>query len=180
MKSRQILVTVNILGGLAVLGSYAWGLLSFPETRGLVWGGVPEDLRPLYTTSMLTAAVGYFPFTAFILLRVHPEDLKRDGPFSFSLIHWLYLAVLVPSALWMPLTFEMIHAPSTELWWLIRLVLGIVALGSLGLLYVILRLRQGSQTFFWFALGGIVAFNIQTTLLDALIWTAYFPVSTAL
>lgn len=180
MKGVRTLIVINVLGGLAVLGSYAWGLLSFPETRGLVWGGVPDSLRPFYTASMLTAAAGYFPFTAFILFRAKPETLDQKEPVSSSLINGLYLAVLVPSAIWMPLTFEMIHRPSAGLFGLICLVLAIVAAGSLGLIYVVLRLRQQGPVFFWFALAGVIAFNIQTTLLDALVWTAYFPSSSGL
>ncbi|MAI80148.1 MAG: hypothetical protein CL917_14465 [Deltaproteobacteria bacterium] len=170
------MVIINIIGGLAVLGSYAWGLLGFPETRGGIWGGIPESMKPFYTYSMLTAAAGYFLFTPFFLFRVDPQKLDQSGPFSFSIINWLYLLVLIPSALWLPLTFELLQAPSDFLWLLVRLVLAITALGSLGLLYAIVRLRSHAGAVgFWLALLGILAFNLQTTLLDALVWTSYFP-----
>jgi len=170
------MMVVNLIGGAAVLGSYAWGLLSFPETRGEVWGGVPDDMRSLYTTSMLTAAGGYFFFTSYFLFQVDPKELEKNGPFRFSLINWLYVLVLIPSALWMPLTFEMLSGPGGFLWFMIRLVLTLTALGSLGLLYAVIRLRKHEHPIhFWLALAGILAFNLQTTVLDALVWTAYFP-----
>lgn len=170
------MIVVNIIGGVAVLGSYAWGLLSFPEVRGGVWGGIPDDMQSLYTTSMLTAASGYFFFTSYFLIQTDPEELEKKGPFRFSFINWLYVLVLIPSALWMPLTFEMLSDPGGFLWFMIRLVLSLTALGSLGLLYAVIRLRKyGHPLHFWLALAGILAFNLQTTVLDALVWTAYFP-----
>lgn len=176
MNSRSAMVILNLVGGVAVLASYAWGLLSFPETRGEIWGGIPDEMRSLYTTSMFTAAGGYFFFTGYLLLQVDPEKLEKEGPFRFSFINWFYLLVLVPSALWLPLTFAMLSTPGAFLWFLIRLVLTLTALGSLGLLYAVVRLRkEGTPIFFWLALAGILAFNLQTTVLDALVWTAYFP-----
>ena len=70
----------------------------------------------------------------------------------------------------------MLSTPGAFLWFLIRLVLTLTALGSVGLLYAVVRLRkEGTPIFFWLALAGILAFNLQTTVLDALVWTAYFP-----
>lgn len=176
MNSRSSMIVLNLIGGIAVLASYAWGLLSFPETRGEIWGGIPDSMRSLYTTSMLTAAGGYFFFTGYLLLQVDPVKLNTQGPIRFSLINWFYLLVLAPSALWLPLTFSMISAPGLFLWLMIRLVLTLTAIGSLGLLYAIVRLRrEGHPVFFWLALAGILAFNLQTTVLDALVWTAYYP-----
>ena len=176
MNSRRTMIVLNLLGGVAVLASYAWGLLGFPETRGQIWGGIPESMRSLYTTSMLTAAGGYFFFTGYFLFQIDPQQLEDRGPFRFSLINWSYLLVLAPSALWLPLTFSMIESPGPFLWFMIRLVLTLTALGSLGLLYAVLRLRrEGHPLFFWLALAGILAFNLQTTVLDAIVWTAYYP-----
>ena len=176
MSNRTSMIIINLIGGAAVLGSYVWGILSYPETRGEVWGGIPDDMQSFYTTSMLTAASGYFFFTSYFLFRVEPEELEKNGPFRFSFINWLYLLVLVPSALWMPLTFEMLSEPGGFLWFMIRFVLSLTALGSLGLLYAVIRLRHlGHPLHFGLALLGILAFNLQTTVLDALVWTAYFP-----
>jgi hypothetical protein len=44
---RLAFTWINLLGGFAVLSSYAWGFVAHPETVGALWGGVPEALRPL-------------------------------------------------------------------------------------------------------------------------------------
>jgi hypothetical protein len=171
------MVWINVLGGSAVLASYAYGLASNPLTRGDVWGGVPETLRPLYTVTMLLAAAGYFAFSYFVLLKVDPDRSRIGDRFGFGAFNLLYALILIPSALWMPLTFEMLESPGPGLWWAIRLVLGAVGIGSLGILAAIIAVRPvsapGARRV---ALAGSAAFCLQTAVMDALIWPAYFPV----
>jgi hypothetical protein len=173
---RRSLAWINVVGGIAVLASYVHGILSHPATRGEVWGGVPEALQPLYATSMLAAALGYFAFTSLVFLRLDPDEV-RIGRYGFGLFNALYAAVLVPSALWMPLTFAMLAEPSPILWWAIRLDLALVGIASLGLLAAIAAVRPappaGRRRA---ALIGAAAFCFQTAVLDALVWTALFPV----
>ena len=136
---------------------------------------MPESLQPLYTVSMLTAAVGFFPFTFLLLFRTDPAEFRIAG-FGYGLLHALYAIVLVPSALWLPLTARMLESPSALLWAEIRSVLALVGLGSLGLIAVcaaIARERGGALA--WAAVAGAVAFSFQTAVLDALVWPAYFP-----
>ena len=86
--------------------------------------------------------------------------------------------MLIPPALWLPLTFEMVAEPSTMLWWSIRVVLFSVGFGSLGLLLWLVRsARAHSSALAWAAVAGCVAFCIQTALLDALVWPAFFPIT---
>ena len=56
------LAAIVLLGGAAVLASYAYILAIDPATRDSLWGGVPSALLPGYTASMVLAAVGYFAF----------------------------------------------------------------------------------------------------------------------
>jgi hypothetical protein len=169
------LLWLNVLGGAAVLGSYAWGLAGHPESRGALWGGVPESLRSLYTASMLLAAAGYFAFGFFVLFRLDPDRVSV-GRFGFGLFHALYALILIPSALWLPLTFEMLAAPSAALWLAIRAVLALVALGSLGLVAALAFAAPAESPLArGVALAGALAFSFQTALLDALVWPAYFP-----
>lgn len=171
---RAWLLALNALGGLAILASYAHGLLTQPDP-GRVWGGVPEALRPLYTASMLAAAVGYFPMTLYVVFGLDPER-ARVGRFGWSTFAALYALVLVPSALWMPLTFAMLDAPSAGLGLAVRGVLALVGIGSLGLLAGIALARpQGPRLARLAALAGAAAFSLQTAVLDALVWPAYFP-----
>jgi hypothetical protein len=174
--SHRSLLALNVLGGIAVLGSYAHGLLTHPGTASQVWGGVPAGLRPLYTVSMLLAAAGYFAFGFFVFFRLDPERTRIAGRFGFGALHALYASILVPSALWMPLTFAMLEAPSAALWAAIRVTLALVGLGSLGLVAALASAgparAPGARAL---AVAGALAFSLQTAVLDALVWPAFFP-----
>ena len=174
---KRSMLWINVLGGSAVLASYAYGLASNPLTRGDVWGGVPETLRPLYTITMLLAAAGYFAFSYFVFFKVDPDEARIGDRFGFGAFNACYALILVPSALWMPLTFEMLESPGAGLWWAIRLVLGAVGIGSLGLLAAIIAVRPvsapGARRL---ALVGSAAFCFQTAVMDALVWPAFFPI----
>ena len=174
--ARRSLLVLNVLGGTAVLGSYAWGIQSHPDASGQVWGGVPESLRPIYTVCMLLAAAGYFAYSPLVFFRLDPDHTRIAGGFGFGAFHLLYALVLIPSALWMPLTFAMLDAPSPSLWLAIRAVLALVGLGSLGLVVAVataqpLRAPIGRAL----AVAGAIAFSFQTAVLDAIVWPAYFP-----
>jgi hypothetical protein len=169
---RRRFALINVVGGLAVLGSYAWCLGAYPELRSDFWGGVPESLRSLYTVNMLLAATGYFLFTSFVFLRLDPRE-ARVGPFGFGLFTALYAVVLLGSAAWMPLTRVLLESPSPGLWWLVRLDLLAVGAASLGVLFALLWVKPRRAP--WTALLGAFFFCLQTALLDALIWPAYFP-----
>lgn len=171
-----LMAWINVLGGVAVLGSYAHGLASHPATRGNLWGNLPESLQPLYTVSMFTAAAGYLLFTGFLFFAVDPERVRVGGRFDLGLFNVLYVVVLLPSALWLPLTFAMLEAPSPDLWLAIRAVLFLVGLGALGIIAALLALGpREPPLFYWLAVAGSIAFSFQTTVLDALVWPAYFP-----
>lgn len=175
-RARVWLALINVLGGIAVLGSYVVGIASHPETTGQVWGGVPESLRPVYTISMFTAAAGYFLFTPYVFFSLSPPDVRVFGRYSYAIFPALYACILVPSAVWMPLTFEMIESPGPVLWASIRTVLFLVGLGSVGLVAAIVSAQpQGSSLARRLAILGALLFTWQTAVLDALVWTAYFP-----
>lgn len=172
---RATLLWLNLAGGVAVLGSYAWGALSRPDAMGALWGGVPETLRPLYTVHMLLAAAGYFLFTPYVCWRLSPEDTRIAGRFGYGLFLVLYALLLLPSALWLPLTAQLLAEPSLALWWGIRIDLAAVAAGALGLLLALLRLAPAPPPGRTLAVLGLLPFCVQTALLDALVWPAFFP-----
>jgi hypothetical protein len=84
--------------------------------------------------------------------------------------------ILLPSALWLPLTTAMVQQPSNLLWLGIRGVLALVGLGSVGLLLALLLLRpRQPAAAYWLAVAGNVAFCFQTAVLDLFVWTTLFP-----
>jgi len=173
---HRSLLILNVLGGIAVLGSYVLGIATHPETSSQVWGNVPEAIRPLYTVNMFLAAAGYFAFSFFVFFRLDPDRARLPGERSFRAFHVLYALILIPSALWMPLTFAMLDAPSAPLWAAIRLVLLLVGIGSLGMIAAVAMARPAvAPVARGIAIAGTIPFAIQTALLDALIWPAYFP-----
>lgn len=172
---KWLMLGINLVGGAAVVGSYVQGLASHPGSGSSLWGGVPETIRPLYTVSMLLAAAGYFAFTSFILFKARPGETRVAGRFGYGLFNALYAGILVPSALWMPLTYRMVENPSGVLWLAIQLTLAAVALCSLGMLAALFRLQPRQPAWgYGLAVAGCIAFCIQTALLDAVIWSAYF------
>jgi hypothetical protein len=167
---------INLFGGIAVLASYAYCMVAYPAQAGDFWGGVPDGLRSVYTVNMFLAAAGYLAFTYFLLYRLKPTT-GEGRRFGFGTFNALYALVLLPSALWMPLTFAMLESPSDALWWAIRLTLAAVGIGSLGLLAGLVAVRPGSPSLAHkLAFVGSLAFCFQTAILDALVWPSYFPV----
>ena len=176
-STQKLLVAINVAGGVAVLGSYAAGFKNYPDDVGLLWGGVPEQWRGLYTTAMFPAALGYFPMTYFLLFRA---DLGRKifgGVSAGACITLLYAVALSLAAAWMPLTLELITEAGAGLWPAIHLALLFTGIASLGLVGCVIALRPATSGAAWaLALLGSLCFTFQTGVLDALVWPAYFPI----
>jgi hypothetical protein len=174
-KARRDLWIINVLGGVAVLGSYAiW--LGGAEDPGALWGEVPESWVGAYTANMLAAAAGYFGFAHFLFLRADPDTTRFAGRWTLAHLRWVFLAILGPSALWMPLTFAYLEAPSAALYGAIHLTLYAVGLGSVALLAALLTARPRAPGWAWaLAVVGAIFFTAQTGVLDALVWTHFFP-----
>lgn len=177
MTTRRSLVLLNVVGGAAVLGSYALMLATHPGVGDALWGGVPRTWVPLYTASMLTATAGYFGFAQHLFLRADPQE-TRFGQLPYVTLHAIFALILLPSAAWMPLTFAYLEAPSAALFLVIRGVLALVGLGSLALVAALLRMQPRGPRVSWvLAVVGSVLFVFQTGVLDALVWTHYFPLA---
>lgn len=177
-RLRIIFFIVNVVGGIAVLGSYAHGLLTEVALRPKLWGGVPETWRPLYTVNMFLAAGGYFFFTAHFLMRALPSGALFFNRLGFEWIIFLYATFLISSALWMPLTFSMMKVPSDGTWFAIRSVLTVTGIASVTLLVSLFASNaERGDWLFWAAVAGLTPFIIQTAILDAVIWPRYFPLN---
>lgn len=170
-----ILLIINVVGGAAVIGSYILGLNSQSGGANVLWGGVPENIRPVYGISMVLSALGYFAFIYFILVRLEPAEVSVAGTFGFSLFYVIFLAILIPSAFWMPLTNIYVGDPSTGMWVGIRTVLAIVGLASIALVWALLSLLgKPSGISYWLAVAGSGYFAFHTAILDSIVWAALF------
>jgi hypothetical protein len=173
---KRLFVLINIFGGIAVLGSYVLGFLARADAGTILWGGVPQSLRPFYTINMFLAAAGYFAFSIFIL-SLNPEKTKVFRRSGFGMFNTLFAAILISSALWMPLTLLAVEQ-ATPLWsWLVTIDLALVALASLGLLFALLTVQPRQSAWLHrFAVLGSIFFCIQTVILDAIVWVSYFQI----
>jgi hypothetical protein len=170
-----ILLVINILGGIAVIGSYIFGLNAQAGGTNALWGGVPANIRLVYGISMILAALGYFAFSYFIFFRLVPGEVSVAGRFGFSLFYAIFLVILIPSALWMPLTNLYVTNPSTGMWIGVRTVLAIVGLASIALVWALLSLQtKVPHISYWLAVAGSAYFAFHTAILDAIVWAALF------
>jgi len=176
MVTQQIvLLVINVIGGAVVIGSYIYGINAQPGGANALWGGVPGNVRPIYGVSMVLSALGYFAFMYFIFFRLTPSEVIIAGRFDFSLFYAIFLAILVPSALWMPLTNVYIGNPTTATWIGIRTVLAIVGLASIALVWALLSLQaKVPGVSYWLAVVGSGYFAFHTAVLDAIVWAALF------
>ena len=175
-KKKLALLIGILLGGTAVLASYVYPTMRHPEYVEPAWGGVAPDILRFYAPRMLLAASGFFFFTYFLMFRVDPDQARIAGRFGFWVFNLLYAAILVGSALYMPLTFAFVAEPSPFLWWMIRLPLFVVGLASLALLACLLALQPRQPAWaYWLAVAGTITFSFQTAVLDMLVWPALYP-----
>ena len=170
-----ILLIINILGGIVVIGSYVFGLNAQGGGANVLWGGVPANIRPVYTVSMILSALGYFAFLYYIFFRLDPAQISIAGVSGFTLFYVIFLLILIPSALWMPLTNVYVGNPGTGMWILVRTVLALVGLASIALLWALLTLHgKVPGVSYWLAVVGSGYFAFHTAILDAIVWAALF------
>lgn len=172
---KWLTVIIIVVGGIAVLGSYVYGIQAYSGEADLLWGGVPKAMLPFYTANMFLAALGYFAFTYFILFRLSATQTSVLRQFGFGVFNILYTAILIPSALWMPLAILAVEQPGAGTIWAVKLALWVVGLASLALLFALWKVEPRQPG--WahrLAVIGSVFFCIQTVILDAIVWTAYF------
>lgn len=168
-------LAINVLGGIAVLGSYAHGLVTHPETRDLLWGDMPGPLQDVYGVTMWLATAGYLVFMYYVLFRVGASEVRVGKRSGLGVINACCAAVVVASAMWMPLTFMYLDAPSRALWFLIRADLIVVGIGAVGLIVALFNLSPRLTG--WAGLVtimGLLFFALQTAFLDPFVWPVFF------
>ena len=171
-----ILLFMVIIGGFAVLGSYVLGVKNYKGRTSLLWGGIPHSIRPAYTVSMLLAASGYFFFVYPILFSVEPAAITVFGSAGFNFFFLILAFILIPSAMWMPLTSVYLRSPGVTLRYLIRAILAMVGLASIAMVFAIFTLEPELEgACYYLALAGSTYFAFHTAVLDGIIWSALLP-----
>jgi hypothetical protein len=164
---KIIILVINLIGGAAVIGSYIVGLTNKANGANVLWGGTPASVRPIYTVSMLLAALGYFFFIYFVLFRLSPVV------FNFNILYLIFFGILGASIFWMPLTNAFVSNPSAGLWLAIRLVLVIVGISSIALVWALMSLK-GAGLAYNLAVAGAIYFAFHTAVLDMILWPIFF------
>ncbi|MDD3648462.1 MAG: hypothetical protein PHS44_08280 [Candidatus Dojkabacteria bacterium] len=172
--NKKMLLWIILLFGSLVLLSYILVLGNFPGGTDAFWGSMPEKYLSPYYVSMLLSAFGYFIFTSFILVRIDSKTFKVTS-LGYKVFWILYLFLLVPSALWTPLVRIYLDENTTLLWVVIRLVLILVGLATLGVLLILLNSRNKYRgMYYWLSVVSAVFFFFHTGILDAFVWPHYF------
>ena len=172
-KQKLLMLVINLIGGPAVIGSYMLGITAHPGQAAALWGGFPASLRPISTANMLLAAAGYLFLLVFLLVRVDPA--ARIGKFPFGIFNLFYVLILIPSAIWISLTFAVADQYTLGRWLAVIVTLALVALGSTGMLLALLGLRpRPAGGMYWLAVAGAFFLFLQTAVFDAILWTVTF------
>ena len=171
---KILLVILNIIFGSLVLLSYYNGINKHPELSLKLWGGVPKILHTFIISFMFVGAIGYFFFTAHLLLNID-SNYMFFGKFNYWYLHIIYLLILIPSALWMDLTFLYMNDSTTMNWAYVVSCLYCVAFFSVVLfLFIVDTNVDKSHWLYLPAVLGSLAFAFHTVFLDGLIWTFFF------
>ncbi|MCO4745230.1 MAG: hypothetical protein KC912_10620 [Proteobacteria bacterium] len=161
MSSRVLFAIVQLIGGLAVLSSYAWGLGTQPDPLRL-WGEIPESWWTIYSLCMPPAAVGYLVATWQLWRREIKQGYRRVVAY--------YAGFLVASTAWMPLCFAALDG-RPELALLIQVDL---ALAGLFALAVGVEIFRSDLAWRRVALAAWSFLCWQCVVLDALVWPRFF------
>lgn len=172
-RPKKLILFINVIGGLAVLASYIWGIVGKPELIQYLWGNTPKGIIPYFYVNMLLATTGYLTFSAYIIFSFDPTRSRINTKAGYNGLVVLYLLILIPSALWMPLSLIMLEHPSELIWFLIRLVLLLTGVGGLGMLSALFSITPRSK-FLLLSLIGCIFFCLQVCIFDAFIWPAFF------
>ncbi len=132
--------------------------------------GCSHPARPTRSPAWTPAAAGFFPATWLLGFHTPPDALERLTGLRFEAMFGAYAAILMPSALWLPLTALYLETPSTLLWIAIRGVLFAVGLSASLLAWMLLRRALHGPPLAWGAVLGFAFFWLQTMVLDAVVW----------
>lgn len=172
---KLIFLLVNLAGGVAVIGSYIAGIVSHPAAVNNLWGKITPLSKAMYMSLMPLAAIGYLLFASFILFQLDVRKTLVMNSFGYEIFSIIFVGILLPSALWMPLSLKVLETGDMQVWWAVRIVLFIVGLAALALLIALLMLNQKEPAWhYWLAVAGAAVFFVQTGIVDGFIWPVLF------
>lgn len=176
MSTRIIFALVNIFGGMAVLGGYAWCLVTYPENRDALWGGVNGTLRSIFTLSMFLAAAGYITFCYVTIFQVGEQTLDIDTVFGTNRIVILAIVFLASAATWMPSLIAFIRNGEGHWWAVCTLSLWVTAISLLLMTGVtaISPVDGIAKTSLNASVAGLAYTTFHCLFLDAIVWVALY------
>tara|TARA_A100001037_G_C15109675_1_gene618308 strand:+ start:1031 stop:1567 length:537 start_codon:yes stop_codon:yes gene_type:complete len=176
VNAQTIFLIVNLIGGAAVLGSYAFGLGYFPEYRNELWGGIYGIWRNVLVTSMLLSGAAYLTFCYFIIFRADIDAYGIHfilGPQTITLLTALFL---LSATLWMPSAILYMHTEN-NIWWIFTVgALWITALSLLSLTGMYAFSANGSIPVFdrIICTVSLSIITLHCLVIDAIIWVWAF------
>ena len=173
IKKRNILfLLVNLILGFAVILSYIWGLVYYPEYGSALWGKVETNNIPYIIFSMFLAAVGYFVFSFYFL---NYKKFQTFNTLEYLYILSLYIVILFFSALWMPLSIGFINTNNNFFLILDLVSLYLVGISSLLLTIFLIQDKSLRRKLIWkLAVLGGFQFTFHTLIIDAIYWGMNF------
>jgi len=171
--NQKIFLLVTIIGGVGVILSYVLGV-KFGKGIDALWGGVPQNIRGVYTVSMLVSALSFMVFSLYVFLNLGENNF--DNTFGgVKLIFISYILLLICSALWLPLVNAMVAKPSKLIWLLIRGTLLLTGIVSVVITYLLISVGSKSPNlhFYLSVIGGFI-FSVHTLVLDGLFWPSWW------
>ena len=176
MSAQALFIVSNIVGGVAVLGGYYWGIASFAEYREALWGGIQGNLRTILTISMVLAALGYLVFCYVSLFRDGLVNFNETNIFGTNTVEIVVIIFLASAALWMPSTIFYLKTQNSLLWIVSIASLWITALALLTLIYISVSTDSNSIGIGtkYLAISGLSSITFHCLVFDAIIWVVLF------
>ena len=176
MATRIVFALVNIVGGVAVVGGYAWCLGTYPEHREALWGGVQGNLRSIFAFSMFLAASGYLTFCYVIIFQGGAIVLGKDSAMGANTVMILVIVFLTSAALWMPSSIAYVRSGEIVWWSVCVISLWVTALSLLVMTGVTAAAGTGgiSAISKYASVAGLAYITIHCLTLDAIVWTVMF------
>lgn len=172
---KLLYFAVNLVGGLAVLYSYGYGITAHPGSAHELWGTIPEAWWGPYSALMPFAAVGYL--LVFGLLMATPADrLRVFGRPALPLFTANTAVFLFASALWMPLSFAALDSDNMGWFKYIQLTLAVAGVAALFQVPLVANLEGVGKGWRVAATLGAFFLMVQCTIIDAIVWPRFFVV----